>query len=224
VWVLKYLFWLSYFNTWHTCAYLLHLRLLGLFPLTTTAILCPQLHAIVTASIADVLLFALKHAVVRESHFQPSAPLATEKSERTKQKMWGTHCTSVTIAALLSYVVFISYLYIVINNYRFRAIKVRGKLNEHERSSPLSAISPSTILGLLLPHLFTAGVDVRALFENSKILAMEAICVALQCRSLIGMHKGLRERCLMMIYQSVIYSGKRNTVLCVVGEVSYKVK
>ena len=63
-------------------------RILGLIPLATLAVLSPQLHSIVIAYIADVVLFALKHAIVKEDHFVPTAPLPTEKMERTMQKMY----------------------------------------------------------------------------------------------------------------------------------------
>ncbi len=100
-----------------------------------------------------------------------------------------------------------------------RIHKSRAKLEEYERGSSTCSISPDTLLSLLFPFLIAAAVDIRILFENSRLLAVETICVgwfdhlafltfrvALHSRTLSRLSSSLREQCLGLIYQALMHT------------------
>jgi hypothetical protein len=101
-----------------------------------------------------------------------------------------------------------------------RVNKARAKLEEYERGSSTCAISPDTLLSLVLPSLLVAAADTRVLYENSRLIALEAICtgpppslppaevsLAIQTKTLSRMSPTLREQCLGIIYQALIRTG-----------------
>ena len=69
------------------------------------------------------------------------------------------------------------YIPITIDVYfSIRAQKARARSQEYANGSSLSAVSVSSLLGLLLPHLMVGAIDLRELFQTSRGMALEAVC------------------------------------------------
>mmetsp|Transcript_26443 Transcript_26443/g.39252 ORF Transcript_26443/g.39252 Transcript_26443/m.39252 type:complete len:2189 (-) Transcript_26443:344-6910(-) len=88
-----------------------------------------------------------------------------------------------------------------------QAIKSNAKLQEYEKNSPLGDISPDTVMSFVFPFLLVEAQDVRKLFINSRLLAMEALCIVLQTNSKRLLCEDMSERCLGLIYQSLLNQG-----------------